>query len=184
VSFASISITELQVFTALRALIQSLIDPSLCEVIRTQGNRVPTPKGAFIALTPSLLERLSTNESTYNGTLQTQALKQSTKVSIHVDCYGPSSGEWAVTLMTVLRSEYASQFFDTQRAAGGIDMQTLYASEPQQLPLVTGESQFLERWFFESVLQTNPIVTLPQQSAIVVGPVKLINADVSYLPLQ
>lgn len=172
---ATVSITQTDVFTILRAFILNLIDT---EVIRGIVNRVPTPRGDFIALTPSGLIRQATNFVTYDSLTDIQMLKQSTQVTMQIDCYGKQSADWAVILMTTLRSGYAAEFF----TASGFDMQPLYATEPNQLPLVTGEQQYQERWMFQAVLQTNPVTTLIQQFADQVGPINLIDVDVVYPP--
>lgn len=172
---ASISITETDVFTALRALILSIID---CEVIRGLVNRVATPRNGFIAITPNGLLRMATNTTTYNPQQNQQFLQQNTQITIQIDCYGKQSADWAVMLMTVLRSEYASTVFTDS----GFDIQPLYASEPNQLPLVDGEQQYEERWMLQAILQSNPVTTLPQQFADELGPTGIISVDAVYPP--
>lgn len=172
---AALSISEENIFIVLRAMILSLIDT---EVVRAQTNRVPMPKGSFISMMPTSLVRLLTNETLYDAQGQSQAVKQGTQVTIQLDCYGPQSSEWAVTLMTVLRGMYASEFFTDS----GFDIQPLYASDPTQMPLVNGEQQYEKRWMLNAVIQSNPVLTLSQQYPLLIGPVDVINVDATYPP--
>lgn len=173
---ASISITEFDIFTALRAFLLALFGD--CEVIRTQDNRLSMPRGGFIALSPASSVRLATNFRDYDGTGEAQRLTLSNQVTIQVDCYGKLSAEWVVMLMTSFRSEYASEFFTNT----GLDLQPLYTSDPMQMPLVNGEQQYESRWMIQVVMQTNAVVTLPQQFSNTLGPIGLISVDVAYPP--
>lgn len=150
------SITETQVFTVLRAFILTIVS---CEVIRTPVNRAAMPVGPFIALSPTSNVPLSTNVSTF--TLTTQQIKRPSQFTIQVDFYGVGSGDWATAISTLLRNSYACDQF----SASGFDIQPLYAGDAHQLPLVNGESQYEERWTFDAVLQFNPVITAPQDSA-------------------
>lgn len=60
-----ISITEPQIFTALRAFLLGVTLPNT-DVIKAQVNRVPEPLNAdFVLMTPLRQERLETNETSY-----------------------------------------------------------------------------------------------------------------------
>jgi hypothetical protein len=154
------TIQESDVLTALRTFLLSLVN---CEVIRGQTNRVPMPKGDFIALTPLLTVQLETPVSTYHDIqyLGTQNIQRSTRFDIQIDSYGASACDRANTISILLRTEYACDQFK----ASGFDIQPLYGEDPKQIPLITGEEQYLERWTFTAVLQCNPVVSIPQDFA-------------------
>lgn len=166
------SILEANVFTALRTFILSVVD---CEVIRSQVNRVSTPKGDFIALTPVSMAPLETNTDTWTDT--TKAVKRPAQMNIQVDCYGASSADRAQVISALFRDDCACQSF----LASGFDIQPLYAGDAQQMPLVSGEDAYVERWTFELALQVNPVVTLTQQTANTLK-AGVINVERTYLP--
>ena len=110
-------IQDSAVFTALRAFLSGLF-PDV-EVIQTQQNRAPPPRGAFVAMSNVGKRRLSTNLRTYTDTDATK------------------------TQNTVMPTEYTVQV------------------DPQQIPLISGEKQFVERWKTEAKIQINPVVSVP-----------------------
>lgn len=166
------SILETNIFTSLRTFILSVVD---CEVIRSQVNRVSMPKGDFIALTPVSSMALETNTDTYNAT--TNSIKRPVQLNVQVDCYGAKAADRALTIATLFRDDYACQSF----IGSGFDIQPLYAEDAHQMPLISGEEQYIERWTFEVAIQANPIVTITQQSAnaLVVG---LLDVERTYPP--
>lgn len=166
------NITEKQVFTALRAFLLTIVD---CELIRLPVNRAAMPKGAFVALSPGANVALSTNVTAYAAS--TKTVTRPSQFSVQVDCYGTGSGDRAVAIATLLRDAYACEQF----AASGYDIQPLYAGDAKQLPLVDGEAQYEERWSFDAVLQFNPSMTTPQDSAntLTIG---TIDVDRAYPP--
>lgn len=166
------SILEKQVFSALRAVLLTIVD---CAVIRTPVNRAAMPKGDFIALSPGDTIALSTNVSLYTDTTKTTT--RPSQFTIQLDCYGTGASDRATAISILLRDEYAYEAF----AAISSGIQTLYATDPTQMPLVTGEEQYMERWMFKSLLQFNPAVTTPQQSADELS-VDLIEANRRYGP--
>lgn len=166
------NITETNAFTALRAFILAYVD---CEVIRAPVNRAAMPKGDFIALSPVRAMALETNAHTYTAT--TETVKRPTQFSVQADFYGARAGDRAQTVATLFRDEIACAAL----AASGFDIQPLYTSDPQQLPIVTGEEQYLERWTALFELQMNPILTLAIETAnaLTVG---VLNVDREYPP--
>lgn len=166
---ATVDVTQKSVLDALRSFILSLID---CEVIQGLGNGVAMPKLAFIAMTVTGRKRLSTNTDKYIG--QTKATKQNTQLSVQIDCYGKNSGDWAQILSTMLRDEYGC-------IALGENVQPLYNGDPMMIPLTTGENTYLERWMIPAVLQYNPVISFPQQSAIELA-AELIEIDSTFPP--
>lgn len=174
---ATVSITETQALTALRSFILSVVDLDGNHVIRGLQNRVAMPSGDFIEITPILSLPLSTTVQTYDRQSGSSLFERDTQFSVQIDCYGSGALDRATALSTLLRSDYACQAF----SASGFDMQPLYAGEPRQLQFVTGESQYMERWAFDAVMQMNPVVSVPQDfaNALEVG---LIDVDVKYPP--
>ena len=167
------SILEMNVFTALRTFILSLV---ACEVIRTQTNRVPMPKGDFIAMTQLRAVPLETNTHTYTATSET--ILRPTQFDIQIDSYGASAADRAQTIATLLRDDIACQSF----LASGYDIQPLYAGDAHQMPLVTGEEQYLERWTFECSLQINPTITQTISSANTLAVSGMVDVDRAYPP--
>lgn len=172
--------TETQAMTVLRGFLLGIL-PINTEVIRAEINRVPEPKNPdFCLLTPGGRLRLSTNIVTYNDGYpgaQTRAAKQPTQVTIQIDVHGPSSGDNAQIISTMLRDEYACIAF----LASGYDIAPLYAGEPQQMPFFNGEDQVEFRWIVDAVIQINTTVTTSQDFAASVH-VNPIDVDVSYPP--
>jgi hypothetical protein len=164
------SVSETDIFTALRAFILSLVG---CEVIRGQVNRVAMPVGDFIELTPLSNVPLETNTDTYTAT--TRSTERRNRYTIQIDCYGALAGDRATTISTMLRDSYAVEQFALQ----GFDMAPLYAEDAHQMPLMDGEDQYLERWTFSAVLQVNPIITMTTTTAdtLTIG---LIDVDSTY----
>jgi len=121
------------------------------EVIRTQGNRVPMPSGAFIAMTPLFMTRLSTNRHDTNATAETITTTEAVKYTLQIDCYGDDSSNWANLISLTWRDDYACSALATT-------CQPLTCDEPKQIPLVTGEQQYLERWIITASLQYDPSV--------------------------
>jgi hypothetical protein len=166
------SILETNIFSALRAFITSLV---ACPVIRTPVNRAAMPTGDFIALTPMGRTPLSTNTDAYTASSET--ILSPVQYTVQVDCYGAAAGDRANTLSSLFRDDYACQSF----ISSGFDVQPLFATDARQMPLVSGEDQYIERWTFECVMQANPVVTIAAQTADALV-VNLINVDATYPP--
>jgi hypothetical protein len=170
----TISITEAQVVTAVGQFLQSVL-PTGTEVIRTQGNGVPMPKGAFVAMTFSASRRLSTNVAAYtSGAPGSKAVQMLTEFPIQLDFYGPQAGDWANTVQALWRDEFATDAFPD-------GIVPAYADDPIQIPLVTGEQTWLERWKLSAVLQISPVVTVSQESATALQ-IDLIEVDTHFPP--
>lgn len=155
--------TDYNVFKAMRGFLV-LLFPSV-EVIRTQVDNVPMPKGAFIAINEIGRKRLATNERSYTDNYDpdvevqipgTQNTKMQTQVSMQVDFYGDGSADRCQTFSTLFRDFYAVDNF----ADGATP---LYATDPSQSPLIAGEEGFIERWRCEAYLQINPVITTPME---------------------
>ena len=180
---ATISLTETQTMTALRAVLLGIV-PAGVEVIRAQQNRVPEPVGPdFVLLTPILRTRLATNVDTYTdaplaappvGTRNSLAPMQ---ITVQIDVHGPASADNAQMISTLLRDEYGCIAF----AATGYDVQPLYADDPRETAFENGEQQTEYRWSVDAVLQANPVIGTPHDFADVLN-VGLIEVDATYPP--
>ena len=141
------SITESDVLALVRRYIKTLVS---CEIRKTQVNRVAMPKGEFVALSPvTVSKRLSTNVHSLAGTVVD--VMAPCQISVQVDCYGPGSDVKAQTISTLFWDDYACQIFKESE----FDIQPLYASDPQQIPLVNGEEQYEQRWTLKLEMQAN-----------------------------
>ncbi len=158
------------IFVQVRAFILSLID---CEVVQGLGNKVPTPRGAFIAVTATGQVRLSTNVSTYDASAA-RAVMMPTQYTIQIDCYGPLSSDWATTLTAMWRDPYGCEML-------GPTMQPLYSDDPSQMGLVDGEDEYQQRWMISAILQFNPVVTVAQQYADALL-VDVVSVDATFPP--
>lgn len=167
---ASIDITETQVIKALGDFISGVVS---CPVLRSQVNRVSMPTGDFIMMTPAHRSALATNVDTYPS--DAKAVQRSTQIDVQLDFYGSGAGDRAQTVATLLRDEYACAEMT------GTGVQPLYAGDAHQMPLITGEEQYLERWTVEVSLQANPTITIAQDfmETAVIG---LVEVDAKYPP--
>lgn len=158
---ATISITETQLLTALRAFLLTLVN---AEVIRSQQNRVAMPTGDFVVMTPLFTTGLSTDLTAYqpgSSNPGVESHSRATQWNVQLDCYGPSASDNANLIATMIRTDYACQQF----LASGIDIQPLYAGEPKQSTMINAEQQFENRWTVDFVAQYNPVVKMPQDFA-------------------
>lgn len=153
---ATLNVTESQLFTALRAFLLEIIGTGV-EVIQTQNNRVPMPKGPFIAMTPIRIDGLSTVVTDY--TAATRSDTRTTQWQVQLDFYGPQAAMQAATVAQLWRTSWAAE----QLASG--PLQPLYAGEPLQTTMVNGEMQWESRWTLDLFAQFNPITTVSQQTA-------------------
>lgn len=176
----TVDITENDVLTALRNFLLAIV-PAGTIVLRGPVNRAAQPAAEHIVCTPVFEDRLRTNEYTDNPPPPgndpngTTGIEQGRRIDVQVDFYGDNLATgWRAIFTTLFRDE-----------AGVIALAPtcapLYADEGRQIPLTTGEEQFLERWAITAVMQYNPVTTTPQQFADTVT-VTVINVDASYPP--
>lgn len=88
-------------------------------------------------------------------------LSQSTAIVIQVDVHGPNGSDNAITIETAFRDEIAVDWF-SQNYPG---VTPLYAEDTRQLPFITSEQQYEDRWIVELYLQVDPEVVAPIQFA-------------------
>lgn len=120
---------------------------------------------------------------------------QKTEVCIQIDVYGPNSPDNVQIISTLFRDDVAIQQFTSlspppppgwsEIPPGGTlsdpydGVRPLYADDPVQLSEVFGEQQYEIRWKLDAYLQSNQIVTAPQQF-LDTATIKTINVDVTY----
>lgn len=151
----TLSLTEDQILTGLRAFLLDVVPPGV-EVVQGQDNRVAMPPGAnFIVMTPAQRVQLSTTATDYDPTAGTKEVSRSTSLHFQLDVYGPDGSDITQIITTLFRDAYGADFL----AAYGLG--PLYCDDGQQMPLVTGEDQWLQRWMMRGVLQTNLGVMIP-----------------------
>lgn len=102
-------------------------------------------------------------------------LMQETAISIQLDVHGPNSPDNAQKISTIFRDAYGYDLFAP--LVSGVS--PLYADDPRQAPFTNDQQQVENRWMIESVVQVNPVVTLPQQFAGALS-VELIDVDAIY----
>ena len=168
-----LDINDQDIFKAMRVFIQSFV-PSTVQVVQAQDNRVPMPKGGFITMNNTGMDRLSFNIDNYQSVVQGKTVLTPTKYSMQLDFYGSSSQIWAVETMALFRDEYATQIFPS-------NIQPLYADDPIQIPLIDGEAQYEQRWKLVASLQYNPILSTTQQSMLA-AKIELAPIDQTFKP--
>jgi len=114
-----------------------------------------------------------------------KTVEQSTQLTVQLDVHGPISADNAQIITTLFRDDYGVQAFQFNSGIGiaeigmmtigGAEIVPLYTSDPRQMPFINGEQQIEERWIIDAVMQVNPIVTVPQAFATVLGPVEIID---------
>ena len=170
--------SQLAVYVRLEAFLQYIL-PSQTPVVQGLANRLPTPPGAYVVMTAILQKRLATNINRYDDPNivpgdGTRAIQQNTRMDVQLDFYGPDASDWAAMAETLWRDEVGCSLLAP-------DCQPLYADSAMQVPLVTGEEQYQQRWTLTAALQYNPVTTNPQQFADA-AVVDLINVDERYPP--
>lgn len=154
-----LSLTEEQILTGLRAFLLDVL-PAGTEVVQGQDNRVPMPAARnFVVMTPAMRVQLSQTTTQYFPADAEKEVGRSTSMHFQLDTYGPDAADYVQIITTLFRDSYGVDFL----APYGIA--PLYCDDGQQLPLVTGEQQWLQRWMMRGILQTNLNVRVPMQFA-------------------
>lgn len=100
--------------------------------------------------------------------------------AIQLDIYGADSADNAQIISTLWRSASAVSFFANPTNAA-FEIAPLYTSDGRQMPFITGQQQYQQRWTMDINFQINPVVATPMQFADVLT-VDLINVDAAYPP--
>lgn len=162
--------SEDDIFAALGMFLETVL-PEGTEVLVTQQNRVPQPRGPnYVMMTATNRVFQSSPYHTYRPADETNDITRSTGAGIQLDFYGPASSDYAQWFATLFRDDYAFEAF------AGTGVTPLYCDDGSQMPLTTGEKQYEARWMIQTMLQVNPIVSTPQQFADKVD-VTIVEAD-------
>lgn len=155
-------VTEEDLLTALRGFLLPIVGG---EVVQSQENGVDMPPPPFTTMTTLRITGLSTNKQTWadTGDSSTSAIKnsRSSQWTVQIDVYGDGAMDRANNAASLTRTSYGCDQF----AAAAVDIQPLYAGEPHQTSMITGEQQYEQRWTFDFVAQFNPIITVSEQYA-------------------
>ena len=165
------------VYAAVVAFILGIIPLDAAHVLKGNQNRVATPTGPYAILNVITQKRLTTNVDTWDTTIPDPAgivRQQSIQLEMQVDLYGPASGDWAAIFSTMFRDDYGVQALAPNCAP-------LHADEPTRAPLITAESQYLDRWIVRAQLQYSPVVSTVDQFATAVE-IDVIDAITHYGP--
>ena len=168
----TVSILETNVFATLRGFLLTLVS---VPIIRTPVNRAAMPLGDFIALSPAGMKRLATNTDAF-PTTASETVLQPMEIRVTLDCYGATACDMAQLISAMFRDEIGVDYF----LASGFDISPLYSEDPKQMPVVTGEEQYLERWTFEAVMQFNPVSTVTTQTTGTPAVPTLIDVQTTY----
>lgn len=144
------SITNKQVFVALGNFLKSMFS---CDVIIGEVNLVSMPQGSFILMNDVAKRRVSQNHPSYSIDGEEQ-VKTPTEYQIQVDFYGADSGDMCQTFLNMFNDRWAWEQFPKT-------IKPLFCDDPRQIPLITGETNYLERWVTTAHIQYNPTVTVP-----------------------
>lgn len=184
----SLTVSPVQddVYTLVKLLVIQAtgLDPSL--VIKGLPNRSAMPPAApgFAMMQMTTTKRLRTNQDTWDlapgANPDVIATEQGTQIRAQLDLYGAASGDWAVILCTILRSEYACTVLAGADPANPVVV-PLYGDDPFLSPLDDSEEQYEARWTIEAILQYNPVTSIPSQFADTLT-VTLTNVDEAYPP--
>lgn len=183
---ATVSPTLSQLYTVLGDFIKSVLGLNAGQVFQGYPNRTAMPPSAaagYVVMSAMTKRRLRTNVDTWvSGPDPTEmSAEQGQQIDIQIDCYSPISSDWSDILTTLLRDEYGCIAL---AGAGNYPdnpiCQPLYADDPIRAPLVNGEEQYEDRWIVTARIQYNPVTVTPQQFADTLGPVDIIDVEVSY----
>ena len=144
------------VFEALGAFLQPFVGST--QIIRAQVNRVAPPPGAYVELTEIANSDLEVPRQWYDAANAQRDIIGPKRIMVQADFYGEASGDWCAAVKTVWRTAYATAQFPAGIAP-------LYCDDGHEMPLVTGEEQYLRRWALTCSLQYNPVICVPQLAA-------------------
>ena len=157
----TIAPTTQQAYAALVPFVMGVTGLPAAQVLRGLQNRAAMPMPGFVLLQVIGRRRLRTNiDDVPAGDLPvTQTMEEGVELTVQIDCYGPTSLDWANMLSATLRDEYGVD----QLAPLGVV--PLYADEARVAPLIDEELQYEERWSLDARFQINPVTTVQQQYA-------------------
>ncbi len=109
-------------------------------------------------------------------------IEQGQKVTIQLDFHSADpaiAGDMAATVSTLMRDGYGVRQFASQTPDYGVV--PLLADDPKQMPFLNEAQQYEWRWVVEALLQSNVVVSVPQEFADS-AEVDLVDVDAEYPP--
>lgn len=154
-----ISLTDEQAFTALRGFLLDVL-PDGAEVVQGQDNRVPMPTApVFVVMTALTRQQMAQTTHDYRPADNQEDVARSTGLMFQIDVYGDGAADNAQIITTLLRDAWGGAFLKPSGLA------PLYCEDPTQMPLLTGEQQYLARWTIKCALHASVAITVPAQFA-------------------
>lgn len=155
----SLNLTEDDILTGLRTFLISVL-PSGVEVARGQDNNVPMPACPnFVLMTPAGRGQLATTTHDYRPADDEKDVGRSTSFAFQLDFYGPAGADNCQIVSNLFRDDHGCV------ALAPFGLAPLYCDDGRQMPLISGEKQYVARWTMSGVMQANLVVTAPQQFA-------------------
>ena len=162
-----LDLTDNDVYDALSTFF-ALIVPQGTPILRGQQNRVAMPNVPFVLMT-TLGEprRIGTNKESTEATVVNGEItgfnylvESDFEYSVQADFYSPDAEKWATGVELLWRSKFGWSFMPD-------GIKPLYSEGRMQLPLVGGESQWVQRWTMTLFLDYQPTWTQTTQAATV-----------------
>ena len=164
-----LDITDKDVYNALEKFFQMFL-PEGTPIVRGQQNGVPLPDVPCVIMTTiGVPDRIGTNAESTEAVTNAQgeitgfeALAEADfKYTVQADFYSPDAESWAMATELIWRGTIGF-------SAMPDGMKPLYSEGRQQLPLVGGENQWIQRWTMTLVLDYQPTYTQTTQAATTV----------------
>jgi hypothetical protein len=187
-----ISITQEQLFAALAPWLVTLTSLPQTAVRQGDQNRAalppPAPGGILMTIIKSrpLNTPVDGDDPTDGDPVQTN-IERHYEVTVQLDLYsGPTVGNVSGTAFDwkhMIENVWHDQATVTALAPV---CAPLYTNPALMAPLDDAEAQFEQRWILEVVLQFNPVISVPQQYANVIGPVNAVQVTPAggFAPLE
>lgn len=173
-----VSPTDAAIYARVGAWLGTVV-PAGTQVVRGLPDRAAMPRGPYVCMQIILDRDMSTPTSAYEDPYPdpaqgTRVRQQSVALSMQLDFYGPTARDNARMVKTMFRDDHGC---DGLRP----ECQPMFCDDAKMIPLVTGESQYLERWTLTAALNYHPVTSTPQEFAGELS-TTIINVDVSYPP--
>lgn len=109
-------------------------------------------------------------------------LEQGQKLTVQLDFHSADplkEGNMAATVSTLMRDAYATRQFRSQSPDYGVV--PLLADDPRQMPFLNEAQQYEWRWIVEAWLQSNVVVSVPQEFADS-AEIQIVSVEATYPP--
>lgn len=109
-------------------------------------------------------------------------IEQGQKLTIQIDFHSADAlkeGDMAATVSTLMRDAYAVRQFRSQTPDYGVV--PLLADDPRQMPFLNEAQQYEWRWIVEAWLQSNVVVSVPQEFADS-AEIQIVSVEATYPP--